>query len=77
MSHDGLSGVLDRLRKAGIEFTLGVTREESITVFAAVPGERWEIDVFRDGQIELEVFRSSGTILDEEALRARILQYAD
>ena len=42
---------------------------------AAVPGERWEIECFRDGHIELERFRSNGKIeRSVEALRAAIVE---
>lgn len=69
--------IIDMLRKAKIAFTLGIVREESITVFASVPGERWEIDIFDDGNIELEVFRGSGDIFDVDVLNERIAKYSD
>ncbi len=37
-------------------------------VEVAVPGERWEVEFFRDGTVEVEVFRKVGGIVGEEAL---------
>lgn len=44
---------------------------------AAVPGERWEIEVDLEGNIEFEVFRSSGEIFDEMALANAIAKFGD
>jgi hypothetical protein len=37
-------------------------------VVVATPGEFWEIEFFRDGQIEVERYKSDGTIHDESCL---------
>ncbi|GAC1319126.1 MAG: hypothetical protein NVSMB14_16350 [Isosphaeraceae bacterium] len=76
-SNSKLFEVIQTLRRAEIHFSLCVTREQAITILAAVPGERWEIDVFRDGSVELEVFRSDGDIQTEERLAARIAKYSE
>jgi hypothetical protein len=34
----------------------------------AVPGERWEVEFGVDGEVEVEVFKSDGTILGSGAL---------
>ena len=38
-------------------------------VLVAVPGERWEVEFFADGEIEVEIFRSteSGVVGGDEA----------
>jgi hypothetical protein len=45
-------------RKAHYE--LLVARPEALMVLLSVPGERWEIEFFADGHIELERFVSQG-----------------
>ncbi len=45
-------------RKAHYE--LLVVRPEAVMVLVSIPGERWEIEFFRDGHIELERFVSQG-----------------
>jgi hypothetical protein len=45
-------------RKAHYE--LLVVRPEALMVLLSVPGERWEIEFFADGHIELERFVSQG-----------------
>lgn len=37
-----------------------VVRPDAVTVSLAVPGERWEIEFFTDGRIEMERFVSQG-----------------
>jgi hypothetical protein len=44
---------------------------------AAPAGERWEIEVMLDGSVEVEVFRSDGTIFDESKIEDLIDQYSD
>jgi hypothetical protein len=52
---------LCRLEAAGIHYHLGHYRE-SINVQVTVPGERWEVEFFADGTVEVEVFISSGGV---------------
>jgi hypothetical protein len=63
---------LAELRRARISFTMTSVCEDAIMFQAAVPGERWEIECFRDGHVEFERFRSNGRIEHEEELRAAI-----
>ena len=51
---------LVRLDNAKIYYSLARIREETIAVEVAVPGERWEVEFFADGQVEIEVFSSVG-----------------
>ena len=55
-----LLAFLERLEKAKIFFTLAHTRPETIAVEIVVPGERWEVEFFADGNVEIEVFSSVG-----------------
>jgi hypothetical protein len=45
-------------------------------VVVSVPGERWEVEFMIDGSVEVEVFRSNGTIDEEHAL-ARLLAFGE
>lgn len=68
--------LLRELTAANIWFSLGNTREGAVTILAVVPGERWEIDVFEDGEVNFEVFQSDGTIHDEVSLRDRLVRFS-
>lgn len=59
---------LDRLERHGISYRLERNRSEAIMVLIAVPGERWEVEFMDDGHVEVERFRSDGTITDEDTL---------
>ena len=62
---------LNRLDDAHITYTLSHFRSETIAVETAAPGERWAIDFFADGTVEVEVFKSAGPragLEGEEAL---------
>lgn len=72
-----LSCLLARLREAKIHHQLRDTREGAVSVDVAVPGERWEIDFLEDGSVEVEVFRSDGTIHDDSALDHLFAAYSD
>ncbi len=60
---------LDRLEEAGLSYRLDHVRE-ALMVSVAIPGERWEIEFFEDGSVEVEKFRSSGEIEGSDALDA-------
>jgi hypothetical protein len=62
-----LLGLLERLDSAGITYRLEHVRE-SIMIVVAIPGERWEVEVFNDSHVEIERFVSSGDIEDESLL---------
>ncbi len=47
-------------------------------VHVAVPSERWEIEYFADGHVEVEVFRSAPEGMKEEGALAELFeQYSD
>ena len=69
---------LSDLDERKIFHRLSQVRPEAIMVEIAVPGERWEVEFFADGQIEVEVFGSSpGIVGGEEALRRLYDQFSD
>lgn len=74
---DQLLQLLDRLDKAHIHYTLMHNRFDAISVAVAVPGQRWEIDVLADGEVNVEVFRSDGTIYEEPKLEDLFREFSD
>jgi len=69
--------LLDLLRTLDadkITYRLSRPRDEAVMVEAAVPGERWEIEVFEDGHIEFERFRSTGHIGNFSELEESLAQ---
>lgn len=68
---------LEKLDTQHISYTLAHNREDALTVCVAVPGERWEIEFFSDGSVEVEKFVSSGEIHDTGSLEDLFARYAD
>jgi hypothetical protein len=56
------------LEQRHIIYELRIVRDEALMLSVAVPGERWEIEFFDDGRIELERFVSQGVVEAPEAL---------
>ena len=63
--------VLDRIEQAKIAYRLEHVRD-SIMIVAAVPGERWEIEFLRNGDVEIERFLSGGVTAGQELLESLI-----
>ena len=59
-----------------VTYELRIVRDEALMMSVAVPGERWEIEFFDDGQIELERFVSQGVAEAPSAL-AELLAWFD
>jgi hypothetical protein len=72
-----LTRFLDDLDARKISYRLARVRPETVMVEIAVPGEHWEVEFFEDGQVEVEVFRSPGTIQGEEALTRLFEEFSD
>jgi hypothetical protein len=73
---------LDKLEQHKICFRLERNCSEAIMVRVDVPGERWEIEFFANGEVEVEAFRSteSGVIGGSEAqvaLKRLLTDFAD
>ena len=69
---------LSDLDERKIFHRLSQVRPEAIMVEIAVPGERWEVEFFADGHVEVEVFgRSPGIVGGEEVLRRLYDQFSD
>ncbi|MDB5357706.1 MAG: hypothetical protein JWN24_4159 [Phycisphaerales bacterium] len=71
-----LMSFLNDLRDAHISCRLSHNRDDAIAVEVAVPGERWEIEFLEDGTVEVEVFRSNGTIHDASVLSKLIEKHS-
>jgi hypothetical protein len=69
--------VVDRLNEAKIYWILRCTRADAISIDIAVPGQRWEIDFLSDGTIDIEIFRSDGSIFDDSKLSELFEQFSD
>lgn len=66
---------LDRLEDAKIDYRLAHIRD-SIMVEMVVPGERWEVEFFENGQIAIERFVSTYVQnIDEHMLNKLIEEY--
>jgi hypothetical protein len=63
-----LLAFLNRLDKSNFSYRLSHIREETVAIELTVPGERWEVEFFPDGRVEVERFRSDGHIADESVL---------
>lgn len=72
-----LIDLLERLEENGIAYRLEHNRPESVTVVVSVPGEIWEIEFLRDGDIEIEKFISDGSIHREEAIEVLLNQHGN
>lgn len=68
---------LEQLKRARISYTLAHNRDEAIMVLIAVPGERWEVEFFADGSVEVEVFVSSGGVQGPELLTRLFQELSD
>ena len=72
-----LYSFLEALDKRKIFYRLGRVREDTVMVEVTVPGERWEVEFFGDGEVEIEVYRSEGKILDESAITDMLQRNAE
>jgi hypothetical protein len=77
----GFLDFLRRLEEARIHYSLAHFRDETVAVEVVVPGERWEIEFFADGSVEVEVFSSVGPAGIElegaEAIERLFAKHAD
>jgi hypothetical protein len=76
-SFEKLLDLLDRLDKANIYYTLAHSQQDAITVKVDVPGQRWEIDYYSNGTIDVEVLKSDGSIRHEDAIEELLRKFSD
>jgi hypothetical protein len=65
-----------QLDERHIAYRLLIIRDAALMVSVAVPGERWEIEFFEDGHVELERFVSQG-VVDAPQVHAELLARLD
>ena len=68
---------MNKLREAKIRFTMASVRDDAVMLQVRVPGERWEVEFFPDGTIEVERFLSPGKIEGESALDELLSRFSD
>ncbi|MBN3889106.1 MAG: hypothetical protein HWQ43_07985 [Nostoc sp. JL31] len=68
---------LNQLEQERISYTLAHHRDETIMVNVAMAGERWEVEFFEDGSVEVERFVSSGEINGEEVFSELFAMYSE
>ena len=67
---------LNKLEESNIYYKLNKIRD-SILVEITVPGERWEVEFFEDGKIEIEIFVSNGQIKSESEIALLFEKFSD
>lgn len=72
-----LLSFLNRLDKAKISYSHEHNRDETIMVLVVVPGQRWEIEYFVDGSIEIEKFISEGVKGDDGTLEELFSKFSE
>ncbi|WP_175774155.1 hypothetical protein [Burkholderia anthina] len=74
MTTNTLFDLLDQLDTAKIHYSLSRNRSDSVLVSITVVGMRVEVDVFRDGHVEVCTFTGSESPTDDANLLARIIR---
>ena len=69
--------LLDQFEKVKIFYTLRRVREDTIMIEAHVPGRRYEIEVFSDESLEVEVFKSDGAIGGRELIEDLLANFSE
>ena len=68
---------LSRLDECKIHYRIEHNREESVMVITDVPGQKWEIEFFNDGDVEIEIFMSDGEIRRESELERFFKEFSE
>ena len=58
-SFQKLLDFLNKLDEAEITYSIEHNRDETVMVVVSVLDERWEVEFFADGEVEVEVFYAS------------------
>jgi hypothetical protein len=73
---DQLLDFLDSLEERSIYYRLNRVRD-AILVEIAVPGERWEVEFDRDGNVQTERFLSEGRIRNDNELQLLLEKFSE
>ncbi len=68
---------LNKLDETKIFYKLSRINEDTIMVEVAVPGQRWEVEFFEDGEVRIEKFLSNGEIFDESEVELLFDKYGE
>jgi len=68
---------LQSLKEASISFKLDHYLDDSISIIITVPGERWEVDINQEGEIQVEIFRSDGELFDASMIDELFRRFTD
>lgn len=71
-----LYALLNELERAGVRYTLGRYRPNTILVTLSLVGERVEIDVFDDGHMEVSRFPGTESVVGDEVMVGEIVAAA-
>lgn len=69
-----LWAVQAKLKEAQIDHSLVVYRHDAVSIVANLPGEKWEIDIREDGELDFEIFKST-SMEGEAELEAAIADW--
>jgi hypothetical protein len=69
--------LLKQLDVAKIHYSLFRIREDTIMIEAHVPGRYYEIEVFPDERVEVEVYKSDGQIGGQELIDELLANYSE
>ena len=72
-----LMEIIRALEAAQIHFTVSYHRYDAVSINATVPGERWEIDVLEDGDVDFERFVSTGGVRGEKEMAEFVTKFAE
>ena len=72
-----LFDIIEQLETAKISYTVSKYRYDAVSILAHLPGERWEIDVMEDGEVDFERFVSNGEVVERSVLDECIQRFAD
>ena len=72
-----LFDIIHALDAAQIHFTLNYHRYDAVSIMVTVPGERWEIDVLEDGDVDFERFVTTGGVVGETEMSEYISKFAE
>jgi len=68
---------LCRLDKYKIHYRIEHNHDDAVMVIADVPGQKWEVEFFTNGKIEVEIFKSDGEILEEFELERFFNEFSE
>ena len=72
-----LMEIIRALEAARIHFTVSYHRYDAVSILAIVPGERWEIDILEDGDVDFERFVTTGGVTSEAEVNEAIAKFAE